>query len=183
MRYNLLLLSLILLPTLQAAHVEFETQCYDYDCAAHPEETDSTHQNPEFCTEDKCCESEYCLCFLGTAWIYTCASDIWDNVAKVCKKPWEVEDCEASPPPATTTPTVPTPSNECSERWNPCPTTVDGSDGHTYPEGPCESYYCLCYKDYGVLRDCEPNTFYDERYHACSYPWDVEGLVFSMNPK
>ena len=89
MQYQALLVSLFLLATVHAAHVQFGTMCFDYDCQSDLEDTTSTHQDCE--DQVPCCKSEYCQCFLGTAWNYTCAPDIWDDMAQECKKPWEVE--------------------------------------------------------------------------------------------
>ena len=107
MQYQALLVSFFLLATVHAAHVQFGTMCFDYDCESDLEDTTSTHQYCKDQDQDPCCKSEYCQCFLGTAWNYTCAPDIWDNVDQVCKKPWEVEDCNVSEPTAVKT-TVPT---------------------------------------------------------------------------
>ena len=108
MHYQTLLVSFFLLGRVQAAHVQFGTMCFEHNCADDPEDTESTWQDPDDCNNQvPCCKSEYCQCFLGTAWHYTCAPDIWDNVDQVCKKPWEVEDCNVSEPTAVKT-TVPT---------------------------------------------------------------------------
>ena len=95
MHCQMLLVSLLLLATVQAAHVQFGTMCFDkHDCADDPEDTESTWQDCD--DPNSCCKSVYCQCFLGTAWMYTCAPDIWDNVEQVCRKPWEVEACGVS---------------------------------------------------------------------------------------
>ena len=172
-----LLLSWFLFSTVKAAHVQIGNQgnvcfgegadeviCKDGDMG--------TYQD---CGNEPCC-SEYCQCFLGTAWNYTCAPNIWDNQVKACKEPWEVPACGVTTEPPTEPPPSTPKSNECSDKWNPCPKDENGNDiSDTYPEGPCESYFCLCHMGYGLRRECQPDTFYDEKYKACSYPWDVAG--------
>ena len=79
------------------------------------------------CGNEPCC-SEYCQCFLGTAWNYTCAPNIWDNEAKACKEPWEVPACGVTTEPPTEPPPSTPKSNECGDKWNPCPKDENGND-------------------------------------------------------
>ena len=109
MRYQ----ALLLLATVQAAYVQYGSICYDkVDCADTAEDTEGTYQ--DCLPGEDCCKSEYCQCFLGTAWNHTCAPDIWDNIEKECSKPWDVEDCYVT---EFTTATAALPTPLCPAGW------------------------------------------------------------------